>query len=527
MESIAVDRPPAPQPPPTVRPVAVIDIGSTLIRMAVAEIDERGGVRTLDSMSQAVPLGKDTFTTGAIQKSTIEDCVRVLKSYRQILEEYQITRPEQIRAVATSAVREASNRLAFLDRVYIATGIEIEPLDEAEVSRVTYLGIQPLLQTEPALASAPTLIIEVGGGSTEVLLVQNNDVLHSHTYKLGSLRLRESLEASRAPRVKTRKIMENQIRQTIEQIIQHAPHDGQCELIALGSDVRFAATRLSGELTPGRLARLSVPALEKIADEVLGFSEDQIAQKYKLNFADAETLGPALLVYIGIARALKLKQFYVTRVNLRDGLLQDLAAKGKWTDEFNNRIIRSALELGRKFTFNESHAVHVANLSRMLFKALTGEHGLGPRHGLLVYVAALLHEIGLFVNNTSYHKHSMYLINNSELFGLSRQDVLLVSLIARYHRRASPKSIHPGYASLDRENRIAVAKLAAILRVADALDHSHSQRIQELRCERTDDRLIISVPYVQDLALEQLALKQKGPLFEETCGMPVLLRRST
>ena len=135
--------------------VAVIDIGTSSIRMAIAEIDDFGGVRTLENLSQAVNLGKDTFTRGFIQKSTIEDCVRVLKAiYRTVLKQYQIADPNQIRVVATSAVREATNQLALLDRVYIATGIDIEPIDEVEVNRITYLSILPLLQAEPTLASS-------------------------------------------------------------------------------------------------------------------------------------------------------------------------------------------------------------------------------------------------------------------------------------------------------------------------------------------------------------------------------------
>jgi exopolyphosphatase/guanosine-5'-triphosphate,3'-diphosphate pyrophosphatase len=140
-------------------------------------------------------------------------------------------------------------------------------------------------------------------------------------------------------------------------------------------------------------------------------------------------------------------------------------------------------------------------------------------------VAALLHEIGLYVSTGSYHKHTMYLINNSELFGLSRSDVLLVALTARYHRKSSPKPNHPLYAALDRDQRIAVSKMAAILRVADALDASHNQRFHELRLSREGGRLVVSVPQVDDLSLEQLALKQSGSLFEETYGMPVLLRK--
>ncbi|MGE3779754.1 MAG: exopolyphosphatase, partial [Pirellulaceae bacterium] len=137
-----------------VRPVAVIDIGTSSIRMAIAEIDDAGNVHTLEKLQQAVSLGKDTFTLGHIRKQTIEECVRVLKSYRRSMAEYQITRPDQIRVVATSGVREATNRLAFIDRIFIATGLHVEPLDEAGVCRLSYLGFQPFLSRDPALLVA-------------------------------------------------------------------------------------------------------------------------------------------------------------------------------------------------------------------------------------------------------------------------------------------------------------------------------------------------------------------------------------
>ena len=162
------------QPSPSDRSakqVAVIDVGATSIRMAIAEIDGTGAVRTLETLSQAVSLGKDAFTKGTIDKATIEDCVRVLKTYRTKLQEYQISDPDQIRVVATSAVSEANNRLAFLDRVYIATGFQIEPIEDAELNRVTYMGIQPYLKTEPSLASASTIVGPHSGDQVPQLVV--------------------------------------------------------------------------------------------------------------------------------------------------------------------------------------------------------------------------------------------------------------------------------------------------------------------------------------------------------------------
>lgn len=201
-----------------------------------------------------------------------------------------------------------------------------------------------------------------------------------------------------------------------------------------------------------------------------------------------------------------------------------MAVQDSWTEEFKRQVVQSALDLGHKFRFDASHGTKVAELSLSLFRALQDVHQLESRYELLLHIAALLHEIGSSVSTRSHHKHSMYLIANSELFGLGGRDLLLVALVARYHRRAAPSSVHTGYGGLDRDSRIVVSKLAAILRVADALDRAHSERVQEMVCEREDETLVITVPGLEDVTLENLALREKGTLFENVFGLSVRLR---
>lgn len=508
----------------SVRQVAVIDIGTASIRMAIAEIREGDVIRPLETLTQAVDLGKDTFTRETISKSTIEECVGVLASYRQILEGYGIVEADRIRVVATSAVREARNSLAFVDRIYSATGFEVEPIDEAEVNRITYMSIQPLLKADVELAEATSIVAEVGGGSTEILLVEGADVIHAYSYRLGSLRLRELLEEFRAPMQSRRNIMVGQIDRTTRQVVEHMPQGRDLQLIALGSDVRFAASQLNLEWNGDTIARLGIEEFAAFTDRIGALSEDELVQRYHLTYPDAETLFPALLAYLRLARALKLKEVLVANINLRDGLLKEMASEGAWTEEFRNQIVNSAIDLGRKFDFDEDHARHVAELCLKMFHELQDVHRLEPRYELILYLAGLLHEIGHFVSNVAHHKHSMYLISNSELFGLTKRDTLLVALVARYHRRAAPRPTHQGYASLDRDLRVAISKMAAILRVVDAMDRSHSGRVQEIELTRQNRRLTINVPHVEDLSLEQLALEEKGALFEDIFGMEVLLR---
>ncbi len=308
------------------------------------------------TLAQAVSLGKDTFTQRRIRRASIEECVRVLKSYRKLLQEYGITRPEQMRVVATSAVREAMNRLAFIDRVYIATGLEIEPLDEAEVNRITYMGIQPLLQADPKLSSSKTVVAEIGSGSTEILMVRGGNVLFSNTYRLGSLRLLETLDKFDAPRAKLRTIMDSQIHRFIDQIYEQLDPQGNVEMIAIGGDMRFAAANLLEHWENNSLAEMPVAHLASFTRQLLQWSEDEIVHRFGISFPDAETVGPALLSYVRLAEKLQCQTIRVADTNLRDGLLSDLAIRDAWTAEFRNQIIRSAINLGRKYSFDETHA---------------------------------------------------------------------------------------------------------------------------------------------------------------------------
>ena len=509
--------------------MGVIDIGSSSIRMAIAQITPKGEIRYLDNLHQAVPLGTDTFTIGGIRRETIEECVGVLSRFKRVLQEYGITESHSIHAIATSAVREAQNQDVFLDRVFIATGIEVEAIDEAEVNRLTFLVAQPLLAVTPALRKHPVLIVEVGAGSTELLVIEKDITTFSETYRLGALRMHEMLEAANAPSMRMRKLMQSSIQRTIEQMIHSVPVVGKVEMVVLGGDARFAVLQILGEkasglLSSGEVMRLAVDKLAALADEITDLSTDELLQKYHMPVTDTEALGPALMTLAMMARAFGIATVHVSGITIRDGLLAEMASESIWTEKFEQQIIQSALDRGRKFGFDEPHGAHVADLSMQLFDQTTAIHGLGSKHRLLLRVAALLHEIGQQVSTRSHHKHSMYLIKHSELFGLSSREIGLIALVARYHRRAPPRPIHEGYATLDRESRIVVCKLAALLRTADALDRAHQQHIRRVESHVADRRLIITTPDAHDLTMERLAAKEKGSLFEQVYGLSVEFR---
>ncbi len=506
-------------------PFAVIDIGSTSVRMVIAQRTQEGKVQILESLHQAVSLGKDTFTIGRIEKESIEECVNAIKTFKTILDEYHIRNVQNVRTIATSAVREAVNRDAFLDRIFIATGFYVEMIDEADVNSFIYLSIQEHLLTRPALFRNNTFVMEVGGGSTQFLHLKKGFVAFANAFRFGSFRIHEMLEHSRAPDVHFRSIMENQIQNMLDQIFEKIIAEGPVTLIVLGGDARFAAQRARPDWDKTGITEISVAALENLSEEILSCSADDLVRKHQLTYPDAESLGPALLTYVKFARRIRIKKVLITSNTVREGVLREMCVRDIWTEKFRNQIIHTAFELGKKFRFDPLHAENAVAISTKIFMAMKTEHQLDSHYELVLTVAAILHEIGHFISNTSHHKHSLYLIQHSEIFGFNARDILITALVARYHRRAHPSMNHEEYNRLDHEDRIIVSKLAAILRVADALARKHGRILTGIDARIEEKALVLTAENLEDMTLEQVALQDKAMLFEQIYGIPVYLRR--
>jgi exopolyphosphatase / guanosine-5'-triphosphate,3'-diphosphate pyrophosphatase len=502
------------------RVIGVVDIGATSIRLAISQVDSQGQIENLESLSQAVSLGRDSFINGRISTSTIEECVRVLKIYRDKLREYGIENANDVHVVATSAVREARNRLSFQDRVFIATGLEVEPFDEAELHRVTFLGIQPILKTHRQLHDRTNVICEIGGGSTEMLVVNSGNVVFSETYRMGSLRLRKSLEAINAAFSEERQIINEQIKQLVQRFHRTVPNLDKPNFIAMGGDLRFAVSQMFPDTRATELTEVTINQFEAFTESIARCSPDELFNRYELSHPEAESLAPALMAYLALAKSTDRETFFVSNVNMREGLVREMIQPDAWNREFRDQVMRYSIALGRTYKFDEEFAIHVAELCQLLFEELRSEHGLSKKYGLILNISALLHEIGQFVNHRSFHKHSLYLIRNSDFFGVGQTDVLLSALVARYHRRAHPQPNHEGYSSLNRSQRVIVCKLAAILRIAIALNSSRQQKVKSLDCNIRGDSVQIRIPVV-DLSLEKISLAQGSLLFKETFGKTV------
>ncbi len=515
--------------------MSVIDVGASGIRMVIAELKADGSVRTLEELERPLALGRETFRTGSLSAASIQKAVNVLRAYRDRMDTYGVT---HVRAVATSAVRAALNRDTFVDRVFLATGIEVEVIEGSQETLLTFAAVQRALGAHPEIGAGEALMFELGGGAAEWALMRSGEVVASITHDFGTVRMRELLRTGEGDRRgKTRLILHN-VREMMNAIRRSLPFEKIANLIAVGSEARFAARALNGHGSTGA-GRAAAPAesstdvtavaakdLRKLADQILAMTPDQVAAAFSVPVNEAESLAPALLAYAELIRLNQVDRLLVPRVSMRDGLILQMAKsiQSGSTVFFPEQTIAAAVNLARKYHADEKHGLHTAAFARAIFDATKPQHRMGERELLLLEVASIVHDIGNFVAARGHHRHTYYLLVNSEVFGLSGIDLEIVANVARYHRRGGPQSDHPAYASLPRPARLAVNRLSAILRVADAMDKGHNQRLQGARISVEGDELRIIVEGGEDIALERMALDQKSGLFEEVFGLkPVLL----
>ncbi len=505
-------------------PMAVIELGTTSIRMVVGEVSAAGAVHRLDELEHAVSLGSDTLATGSIGQETTERCVAAMRSFRDVLAEYGVAE-RHVRVVATSAVREADNSDRFRDRLLVATGLEIEIIDEAEVSRLTYRAVQPQLRGQAFFRKSDVMVVEVGGGSTETLLFRKGKVFTSHLYRLGALRLRALVQSEDIPQDQHMALMHAEMGEVLVQVSNNLCSASSLQMVLLGSDARFARKAIGGSRDGPGLCELRMSTFRKLTRKIVGQTVDDLVREYRLNYTDAETLGPSLLIATTLAESLKLKHVHVADVSLRTGILIEMATGEKWTDEYRRQVINSAKVLARKHGVEMRHANHVAGLALQIIESLRGHFDISAREEVILHVAALLHEVGQAINTASHHKHSQYIILNSDIFGLGRRDLTLAAMVARYHRRAMPKPSHTDYMALDHVSRITVTKLAAVLRLANSLDRLHTKRPLKLDMRLQEKRFLIEFPESLDLALLRRRVRDRSRLFEDIFGKAVVLRR--
>jgi exopolyphosphatase/guanosine-5'-triphosphate,3'-diphosphate pyrophosphatase len=367
------------------------------------------------------------------------------------------------------------------------------------------------------------MIIEIGGGSTEIMLLRRGKMAAAHSLRLGTILIDRQTRRTLGSVWSQDRCLNDTVRNTSEFLNVEMELAKVKTFVMAGADARYLASGIGEELNE-HCRIIERDAYIQFVEKIRGYSPEECVQKLHIPYADSEGFVPGNLLYKLFLERTAAAKVVVPYISIREGLLIDLAAgvDGELQEEFFSQIIASAVNLGRKYHYDEPHSRHVASLCRILFDAL-GEHGMSRRERMMLEVAALLHDIGMFILGSGHHRHGQYIVANSEIFGLHGDELGIIANVIRYHRGEPPSSMDIDYLALQREERILVLKMASILRVADALDRGHTQRIRNITVERKSEAVVLHTGNSYDLTSERIGLEEKADLFQDVFGYKVIL----
>lgn len=503
--------------------LAAVDLGTNSVHLVVARV---GGSRfeVIEREREMVRLGTAAGDMKRLSDAAMDRGIAVLDRFRQVAEIYGA----RVRVVATSAVREAENRAVFLRRAHDEANVEVEVISGFEEARLIHLGV---LQAVPVF-DRRILVCDIGGGSTELVVGLKGDVLASRSLKLGAIRLTQRFfpEGQRS----------NAAVEDCRRYIQGVLAPFAREIRRLGWEVAVGSSGTIGAICEVVAAQRDEPRPRTFnnftitRDEIHDAVRRLLAPKTAKARAKVPGLDPrradiivgGVLILEQVAAAVGMEDLTFSDYALREGVLLDTWQRthGGSLHHLSDLRRRSVLHLVDLMDEDPEHSAQTARLALQLFDGACVCHGLGDDSREVLEAAALMCNVGLFVSHSGHHKHSYYIIRNSELLtGFTDREIELIAQVARYHRKSPPRQRHAEFAALSPEDQQEVSVLAGLLRVAVGLDRNHAGRVEQLRCRSTDERLVIEVtPRAgEDVTLELYAAEQRKELLESALDRPV------
>lgn len=500
---------------------AVIDLGSHAVRLDLFEADPAGRITLLEHLSVPFDLGREVFRRGSVSPESLGRLVAILRGFRLKIDEYRIS---EVRAVATSALREAFNRELVIDRLRSEAGVEFEILESSQEIRLLYLACKRRI-LRCAAAERPVLGLVIGAGSLYLFCCRDGLLRFCEELPLGVDRLAGRSDGTPPRESIIGQLVSINLPARLRECTGLDPARS-FDLFLIGGTARRIAALLS--LAPADAddaPRLPAEKLAPLLRRLAAADPGELAAEANIHPESAAgVLGGATLID-SITGSFHCDAIFALGVTTRSALIDEVVRRrrdpGVWAFREDFAAICGAI--GRKYGFDAGHADEVARLSALLLDKLGRDYDFSPRSAILLDAAARLHDIGRFVDVRKHHRHSAYLISHQQLPGITEAERRIVAAVARYHRREVPGEGDAEYAALPAADKVTVLKLAAILRVADALDFSRDGRIRSLRLSRHGQLLSLSVSGGGDLAPERAGLRNKGGLFTEVFGLEVRL----
>ncbi|MBN2559044.1 MAG: HD domain-containing protein [Clostridia bacterium] len=496
---------------------AAIDIGSSAVRMEIAE-QNKPGVKCLEFLQAPLFLGHDTFSMGKISFEKTERLCSILNSYIKTASQYGV---ENIETVATTAFREAENKEYIIDLVRLRTGITISVLDDPEEKTIMYREM--LRRDEGSWKNA--VISYVGTGSLGIAIMEKGLIKFTQNIRIGSLKLSEILEPVEGYTKKFHIIIEQYISTYIDVLKNLLSLDRKTEFIASGKEIDLIAELMDIEIIDNFFS-ISRKSFTAFYDSIKTLTPAQINEKYGLPPERAEILLPSAAVFKILMDFSKSDTLTGCNINMCDALVYKQLYPNKFDQvnaKFDKSILNSAIFAAMRFRYDRNHIAAVFDYSAIIFDSIREIHGLSDREKLLLQLACILHDCGKFINLKDHFDHSHDLIKKLELPGLNTRDRDIVANVSKYHSEMIPIPGHANFLALSPEDRVLVAKLSAIIRLADALDKSHLQKFSEMEAAFSDNMLTVRATAGGEAILEEWAFKQKAGFFNDVFGIQARL----
>ncbi len=498
--------------------IAVIDLGTNSIHMLMAEIHPNFTFEMLGREKEMARLGDGTMAKRYLSRAVMERGLATIRKFYFLAQSKGI---QKIVAVATSAVREAHNGGEFIQKIRKETKIRVRVITGEEEGRLIYLGVKHSLE----LKEGNTLIIDIGGGSVEILVVNPQRILFLKSLKLGAARLKQLFLKEGSEKEIRR--MEKYVATQLKSIAPQIKALGVDQAIGTSGTLQNLAamahySQNRSQDWSARGGRLSYEDLKELYGRLVQSSpEDRAAMK------GLDPLRNDLIVSGAASACLAMKIFKLDSISLcdkaiREGMVYDYIARNRFRLKSEENIpdvrLRNVLRLATKCNYEKAHAEHSSRLALQIFDQTLKLHRLDGLDRELLHYAALLHDIGYHIGFSRHHHHAYYLIKNSGMNGFSQEELDVLALVARYHRRGLPKSKHPEWAGQSKALRHRIKWLAGILRIADALDRSHFGVVDSVEVKVKKKAISFYLSAHNDAEYELWDARQKCDLFEELAG---------
>jgi exopolyphosphatase / guanosine-5'-triphosphate,3'-diphosphate pyrophosphatase len=502
---------------------AAIDIGSNSIRMLAAETGPHAEFRELASSRNVVRLGENVFREGRLSPAAMDLACQTLAT---MAEEYRKLDVLAVRAVGTSALRDATNRAEFLARATQILGTPVEVISGLEEARLIYLGVQ-LRWPQP---KHRFLITDVGGGSAELILSEGGRMVEAFSRPLGAVRLTEMFLKSDPPDPRELARMEKYIQERIAGAVERIGAAPIERMVATSATAAAAVCATNGVRRAKRAMAdrflASAAQIRRLYHDVASRNVESRGRMTGIGPRRAEIIVAGVAVLNEVLRNLDVPRLYYSAAGVRDGIIADLAHRrvGREPDHLDSDERRVVRALGRRFGTSPLHARKVAQIAAMLFEGLHPLHRLPPAQGRILEGAAYLFNIGHYINDSRHHKHSLYLILNSDMPGFTDRERMGIANLSRYHRKSMPQPAHLEFQSLDTEMRNVVVLLAPLLRIAVALDQSQEQKVDGVEVSIQDRAVELRLVSDRDTDIEQWHASRAADVFREVYGKQLLIR---